>query len=585
MTDLTVLDRPAPIRQLDAALAAKIAAGEVVERPASVVKELLENALDAGATRVRVELEGGGQSLIRVQDDGCGIPAEQVELAFQRHATSKLATLDDLFRIRTLGFRGEALPSIAAVADVELATCVAGGARGVVVHAHDGEPLRTAPRGLPPGTTVTVRELFAAVPARLKFLKSRSGEVAAVQGVVAHYAMAYPHLRLSLYSDGRPVFASPGSGALGDVLGALYGADVAARTIEMRGEHRDTAVWGLISPPDLTRPSRAYQSFFVNGRWVRNRMLTVALEEAYHTHLMVGRHPICVLYLTLPPELVDVNVHPAKTEVKFLYDREVFATVRNAATTAVLATMPTPGKTLGGIDLPGDELAAAEQQELGLEAGVAPLAPREGAGGPTARARSDMMPLLRVLGQANSLYIIAEGPDGIYMVDQHAAHERVLFDELVGAAADRPVEAQYLLEPLAVELSPAQFEVLEECAADLEPLGFTVEPFGAGACLARAVPAVLSDGDPAGALRELLESRSAGKGEAAPADWRERSLTTIACKSAVKAGQPLSMEEMRQLVYRLETTARPRTCPHGRPTMILLSASQLEREFGRRGSL
>jgi DNA mismatch repair protein MutL len=246
--------------------------------------------------------------------------------------------------------------------------------------------------------------------------------------------------------------------------------------------------------------------------------------------------------------------------------------------------MPAPGKVLGGIDL-GDELSAAEQQELGLEADLAPLAPREGDGGPTARARSDMMPLLRVLGQANSLYIIAEGPDGIYMVDQHAAHERVLFDELMGATAGRSVEAQYLLEPLAVELSPAQFEVLEECVADLEPLGFTVEPFGTGACLARAVPAVLSGGDADGALRELLESRCVGKGEAAPADWRERSLTTIACKSAVKAGQPLSMEEMRQLIYRLETTARPRTCPHGRPTMILLSASQLEREFGRRGSL
>ena len=581
MADLLTVPRRAPLRQLDPELAAKIAAGEVVERPASVVKELLENAIDAGATRIRVEIEGGGQALMRVQDDGCGIAAAEVELAFQRHATSKMAALDDLFHIRTLGFRGEALPSIAAVAEVELATRVVETAHGVVAHVH-GAAVRLASRGLPPGTTVTVRELFAGVPARLKFLKSRSGEVAAVQGVVAHYAMAYPRLRLSLYSDGRPVFASPGSGELADVLGALYGAEVAARMMPVRGERNETAVWGLCSPPDLNRPSRTYQSFFVNGRWVRNRMLAVALEEAYHTHLMVGRHPLCVLHLALPPELLDVNVHPAKTEVKFLYDREVFGAVRNAVSEAVIASMPEPGKTLSGIDLPA-ALDEAEQQSLGLAAGGPPLAPRAGDGGPAARARPDMMPLLRVLGQASSLYIIAEGPDGVYMVDQHAAHERVLFDELMAASATQAVEAQFLLEPLVVELSAVQFAALEGSAADFEALGFAVEPFGAGACLVRAVPAVLSGGDPAGALGELLESRAASGAEVAAPDWRERSLTTIACKSAVKAGQPLGLEEMRQLIYRLETTARPRTCPHGRPTMILLTASQLEREFGRRG--
>ncbi len=588
---LATAERRAPIRRLDAALAAKVAAGEVIERPASVVKELLENSIDAGATRVRVELVEGGQALIRVQDDGRGIPPPEVELAFQRHATSKIATLDDLFTIRTLGFRGEALPSIAAVAEVELASCWAGDdgeqggqAHGAVVQAHGAAVTRQAPRGLPPGTTVTVRDLFAAVPARLKYLKSRSGEVAAVQSVVAHYAMAYPALRLTLYSEGRPIFSSPGTGRLSDVVAALYGADVAGRMLEIEGGHRDTRVWGLVTPPDINRPSRAYQSFFVNGRWVRNRMLAVALEEAYHTHLMVGRHPIGVIYLSLPPDLVDVNAHPTKSEVKFLYDREVFAAVRNAASAAVLTTMPEPGRVLGGIDMPGGEEVAEQQPfALGDDPGAAPTAPatpRDESGGPAARPRPDMMPVLRVLGQANSLYIIAEGPDGVYMVDQHAAHERVIFDELMGVAPDRPVEAQFLLEPLPVELSAAQCEALETFADDLTPLGFAVEPFGAAACLVRAVPAVLAAGDPTETLRELLESR-ATKGEVA--DWRERSLTTIACKSAVKAGQSLALEEMRQLLYRLERTARPRTCPHGRPTMILLSASQLEREFGRRG--
>lgn len=582
---MVVMDeRRAPIRRLDPSLAAKVAAGEVIERPASVVKELLENSIDAGATRVRVELAEGGQALIRVQDDGRGIPPEEVELAFQRHATSKMAALDDLFQIRTLGFRGEALPSIAAVAEVELASCCTDEGRGAAVGAHGAAVTRLSPRGLPPGTTVTVHDLFAAVPARLKYLKSRSGEVAAVQSVVAHYAMAYPALRLSLYSDGRPIFSSPGSGRLEDVVATLYGADVAARMLPIEGEHRGTRVWGLVTPPDISRPSRAYQSFFLNGRWVRNRMLTVALEDAYHTHLMVGRHPICVVYLSVPPDLVDVNVHPTKSEVKFLYDREVFAALRGAAGAAVLSTMPEPGKVLGGIDLPGEGGAGGEieQGDLGLdaEASAMPLAARDEAGGPAPRRRADMMPALRVLGQVNSLYIIAEGPDGVYMVDQHAAHERVIFDELIAAAPARPVEAQFLLEPLAVELSVAQFEALETCAEDLAGLGFAAEPFGAAAALVRAVPSILSAGDPAETLRELLEGRAA-RGEVA--DWRERALTTIACKSAVKAGQPLALEEMRQLLYRLETTARPRTCPHGRPTMILLSASQLEREFGRRG--
>jgi DNA mismatch repair protein MutL len=582
VSGLQTVQRPAPIRQLDETLAARIAAGEVVERPASVVKELLENAVDAGATRIAIELEGGGQALIRVRDNGHGIPAEEIELALRRHATSKMAGLDDLFRIRTLGFRGEALPSIAAVAELEVATRVASQAHGVVVQAHGTQIGRPVPRGLPQGTTVTVRDLFASVPARLKYLKSRSGEVAAAQSVAVHYAMAYPHLHLSLYSDGRPVFSSPGGGQLRDVLGALYGAQVAARLLEIQGEHRDTVVWGYISPPDLHRPSRAYQSFFVNGRWVRNRMLSVALEEAYHTHLMVGRHPLGAVYLSLPPEAVDVNVHPTKAEVKFLYDREVFSAVRNAATATVVATMPEPGKVLAGIALPRD--GEAEQQSLGLEPAhgfVEQVTPRDAAGSPTARPRSDMMPLLRVLGQANNLYIIAEGPDGVYMVDQHAAHERVLFDELSAAAATQTVQAQFLLEPLAVELSTGQFETLEECAEGLGALGFVVEPFGTSACLVRAVPAVLSASDPLDALCELLEQRWEG-GDGQPG-WRERSLTTIACKSAVKAGQTLSTEEMRQLIYRLETTSRPRTCPHGRPTMILLSSSQLEREFGRRG--
>jgi len=590
-----VVDRPAPIRLLDPTLAARVAAGEVVERPASVVKELLENAIDAGATHICVDIEEGGLRLIRVQDNGRGIPDDEMDLAFARHATSKMFTLDDLSAINTLGFRGEALPSIAAVAEVELASCTEEGQRGGVVHAHGAHVVRASPRGLPRGSTVTVRDLFAAVPARLKFLKSRAGETAAVQSVIVHYALAYPHLRLQLYNDGRLIFSAPGVDKLIDVVSALYGPAVAARMLPFEGEHRDTRVWGLCSPPDVNRPSRTYQSFFVNGRWVRNRMLSVALEDAYHTHLMVGRRPLAVVYLTVQPSLIDVNVHPTKAEVKFLYEREVFSAVRDAVRGAVLTTMSAPGHTLTSVDdaaaqAGDDALLAQGALDLGLAdaaggageimAGATRSNGDDALAGPAPRARADMLPVLRVLGQVNNLYIIAEGVEGVYMVDQHAAHERVLFDELTAAATEKTIEAQYLLEPLPIELSLAQYEALETCEDDFRPFGFLVEPFGASAALLRAAPAVLADDDPADVLREMLDGRVL-HGDVA--DWREKALTTLACKSAVKAGQALTMEEMRQLVYRLERTARPRTCPHGRPTIILLSASQLEREFGRRG--
>lgn len=587
-----VIDRPAPIRLLDPTLAARVAAGEVIERPASVVKELLENAIDAGATQICIDIEEGGLRLIRVQDNGRGIPSDELDLAFARHATSKMSTLDDLSAINTLGFRGEALPSIAAVADVELASCTDENPRGAVVHAHGVQVTRATPKGLPRGATVTVRDLFASVPARLKFLKSRAGETAAVQSVVVHYALAYPDLRLQLYNDGQMIFSAPGTSQLIDVVSALYGPAIAGRMLSFEGEHRDTRVWGLCSPPDVNRPSRTYQSFFVNGRWVRNRMLSVALEEAYHTHLMVGRRPLAVVYLSVPPSLIDVNVHPTKAEVKFLYEREVFSAVRDAVRTAVLSTMSTPGRTLAGVDGGtavdgGDPLEQAtldfgvgDAGGAGTGVGATRSNGDDALGGPAPRPRSDMLPVLRVLGQVNNLYIIAEGVEGVYMVDQHAAHERVLFDELTTAASEKAIDAQYLLEPLPITLSLAQYEALEACEDDFTPFGFLVEPFGASAALLRAAPALLAGDDPADVLREMLDGR-VQHGDVA--DWREKALTTLACKSAVKAGQALTMEEMRQLVYRLERTARPRTCPHGRPTIILLSASQLEREFGRRG--
>jgi DNA mismatch repair protein MutL len=557
---------------LDPDLAARIAAGEVVERPASVVKELLENAIDAGATRIRVEIVAGGMDRIRVIDDGCGIGADEVLLAFERHATSKLFALDDLSAIGTLGFRGEALPSIAAVSTIVLRTRPPEAASGTSVVLQQGQVVDQRVEGLPPGTTVDITDLFSGLPARRKFLKGRQAEAAAVQGVVAHYAIAYPQIALTFIGDGQTMFSTAGTRDLRDVLACLYGMEVVEGLLDIATERHGIVVRGLTSRVGHTRATRALQSFFVNGRWVRNRVLHVALEEGYHSMLFGGRHPISVMLLEVPPDEVDVNVHPAKSEVRFLREREVFGAIRHAVNAALTADRPVIG---AASDPDAVASGAGEPDQLTLlDAEPAP-APMPAA--ITAPARS--LPALRVLGQASALFIIAEGPDGVYMVDQHAAHERVLYDELSEQIQHKAVPVQALLEPALVEVGATAMEALLAYGDVLRQLGFEAEPFGATTCAVRAVPTVLTRARPGDVLIALLEDLAVGKEQA---DQQDRSLATMACKAAVKAGQSLTMEEMRHLIARLETTSRPRTCPHGRPTMILLSNSALERQFGRR---
>jgi DNA mismatch repair protein MutL len=556
---------------LDPDLAARIAAGEVVERPASVVKELLENAIDAGAARIRVEIVAGGMDRIRVIDDGCGIGADEVLLAFERHATSKLFALDDLSAISTLGFRGEALPSIAAVSTVVLRTRLRDTASGTSVILKQGQVVEQRAEGLPPGTTVDITDLFSGLPARRKFLKGRQAEAAAVQGVVAHYAIAYPQVAITFIGDGQSMFSTAGTRDLRDVLACLYGMEVVEGLLDIAAERHGIVVRGLTSRVGHTRATRALQSFFANGRWVRNRVLHVALEEGYHSMLFGGRHPISVVLLEIPPDEVDINVHPAKSEVRFLREREVFGAIRHAVNAALTADRP----VIGAAATPDAPSAAGEPDQLTLLDAEPALAPTPA--GFTAPVRS--LPALRVLGQASALFIIAEGPDGVYMVDQHAAHERVLYDELSEQIKRKAVPVQALLEPALVEVSTTAMEALLAYGDILRQLGFEAEPFGAMTCAVRAVPTMLTSARPGEVLLALLEDLAMGKEQA---DQQDRSLATMACKAAVKAGQSLTMEEMRHLIARLETTRRPRTCPHGRPTMILLSNSALERQFGRR---
>jgi DNA mismatch repair protein MutL len=590
-----------PIKVLPAEVSAKIAAGEVVERPASVVKELVENAIDAGATEIKVEMRQGGIRLMRVMDNGCGIPCDEVELAFARHSTSKLESASDLARVSTLGFRGEALASIAAVARVTLISRTAQESVGTQVKVENGAIVGREGKGCPQGTIVTVENLFYNIPARRKFLRREVTEAGHISQLVSRYALAYPELRFSLLTDGRLAFQSTGSGKLYDVLVKVYGLEAAQQTLPVEsgsgepraeGSQTDIRVHGYISSPSLHRSNRQYLTFFVNRRWVQDRSLSYAASEAYHTLLPTGRYPIVVLNVNLDPAEVDVNVHPTKREVRFRRGNEVFAAVQKAVRRVLTESSPLPtvasrphpvgpfaeGPSLwgqprrltgvGGERRPLGQLAMEVQRtaEDALPTTVTPqLRPR--------------LPMLRVLGQLGQTYIIAEGPGGMYLIDQHTAHERVLYERFTAECDRMAVASQQLLTPLPLELTPRQHATVAEHLEALTELGFEIEPFGGETYLLRAVPAALERGDIGQAVSEILDDLAEeGIGETR----EEKALISVVCHSAVRAGQTLSMEEMRDLVRQLEETSLPHTCPHGRPTMIHLSAEQLAREFGRR---
>jgi len=581
-------------------VAAKIAAGEVVERPASVVKELVENAIDAGARTVRVEAREGGRRLIRVSDDGNGIPADEVPVAFARHATSKLTCVEDLERITTLGFRGEALASIAAVSRVSLISRIASQPAGAEIRFEGGEQASLGPKGAPTGTTVAVENLFYNVPARLKFLKAPATEAGHIHRVVVNYALAFPELRFHLTLDQRVAFQTSGDGDLHSVLVEVMGLETARQMVEIsaqppaasRQPPAAISVSGYIGIPSLHRAQRDHLKFFVNRRWVGDRSLGAAVTQAYHTFLPVGRYPVAVINVTIDPADVDVNVHPTKSEVKFRDQRQVFSVVQKSVRSMVVSAAPVPqiGSRFGPSPAHDSGVAPEEAErwrrlapgggrsasQLGFEAQRTLPDDEATSFQPT----SGGLPLLRVVGQVAQTYVVAEGPDGLYLVDQHAAHERVLYEQMQADRVGAKVAAQQLLEAVTVELSPAQAAILEAEADTLAEIGFDVEPFGGTTYRLRTIPEILLKTDPGTALADILSELAEG---AVPLSREsdERLIVTVCKRAAVKAGQTLSMQEMHDLIQKLERCSAPRTCPHGRPTMIHLSAAQLAREFGR----
>jgi DNA mismatch repair protein MutL len=581
-----------------------IAAGEVVERPAAAVKELCENALDAGATRIDVDLEAGGLVRIVVADDGAGIPGDQLRLAIARHATSKLETVDDLARVRSLGFRGEALASIAAVSDLRITSRTAGEEGAWLLHARAGEALEHRAAARAPGTTVEVCDLFHNTPARLAFLRTERSESAAAVRAVSDLALTHPEVGFSCRSDDRLVLRSPG-GSLIDTAAAVFGRD-AGELIAVEGAS-EIAVSGLISEPRSHRGSRTGLVIVINRRRVHNRALVVAVEEAYAGLLPMGRHPFGVVEVTLDPAMVDVNVHPTKREVRLREEGRVFTAVQRACWAALQeARLSVAGirlPQLGG-GLPG--AAGGGEPELELREGpgsrtveLSPHALREAAvrdaGGddpapisareqaePAGHRLADLAPL-RPLAQTSEGWLVAESPGGLVLVDPHAAHEKILYAELLaeGDAAireGRPATSQLLLVDSVVSVEAAGMERLSESFDILAGLGFQLEAFGPGLIRCSAVPAATASLDPERLVRDLLDSLPAG-GDA-PAR-RRRLAALTACHAAVRLGDRLDPREQLRLLERLVVTPGGLTCPHGRPTVIVLDDRSLRRAFGR----
>lgn len=603
---------PRPVRALDDALVDQIAAGEVVERPASVVKELAENAFDAGASRLRVEVRGGGRDFISLADDGCGMAPEDARLALRRHATSKIASADDLAHIATYGFRGEALPAIASVSKLRLRTRVSGAEEGFEIRVERGRLVEERAAGGPEGTRVEVADLFANVPARRKFLKTVSTEWGHIADWLTRAALALPQVHVEIRRDDRPALVWPASRSLLDRVAAVLGEEEAAALVAVEPAGGPVRVFGLVSRPDRHRPNLTGVHLYVNRRPVRDRLIQHALVEVYRDVLPRGRFPSAVLFLEVPPETVDVNVHPAKWEVRFAEPQAIHRLVRHSVR-AALAERAWIGAGQGA---PSDSAPWGETaREAGPSWGAArPARPPTGSAGrgdwvfaegappPALPAHGNLPGLaapgadgrlrfadLRLLGQLLATYLVLEAKEGLLLVDQHAAHERVLYERLRAEWRGGLVERQGLLVPATVSLAPAARRALEEAATAVAGLGFDIDSFGEDAVVVRAVPSLLGGRDPGLLVRELgdelagapLPAEALAEGSRA-LEAADRLFASLACHSARRKGEAIDPREQQALLDALDAIPWAPTCPHGRPVAVPLDLFEIERRFARR---
>jgi len=609
-----------PIRRLPETIVNRIAAGEVIERPAAAVKELVENALDAGARRIDITIRDGGRTYIAVEDDGGGMTRADLALAIERHATSKLPD-DDLTHIATLGFRGEALPSIGAVARLTLASRPPEAGEGWALTVEGGHVGAAQPAARPPGTRVEVRDLFFATPARLKFLKTERTETEHVEDAVARLALAHPDVAFTLTADGKRLLDLPaGQTTLGEEddglapglaqrIAAVLGREAAADAMKVRAEREGLRLTGLAGLPVASRATARHQYLFVNGRPVRDRLLGGAVRGAYQDVLARDRHPVVALFLAMDPVLVDVNVHPAKAEVRFRDPGLVRGLIVSALRHALAEAGHRPAATATGAALgafrpggggwPGHGttvprgLAEAAARYFAPPGGTGlpgldapPGAPRMAEAGQGAVDGTVAVPAEYPLGaaraQLHDTYIVAETADGLVIVDQHAAHERIVYERMKAALADGGVARQGLLLPEVVELEPAAVTRLVARAGELAELGLALEGFGAGAVLVREAPALLGNADVAGLVRDLADELVEYDGAQALRERLEDVCSTLACHGSVRAGRRLSAGEMDALLREMERTPNAGQCNHGRPTFVVLGRGDIERLFGRR---
>ncbi|MQF82950.1 DNA mismatch repair endonuclease MutL [SAR202 cluster bacterium AD-802-E10_MRT_200m] len=574
------------IQLLQNDVASMIAAGEVVERPASVVKELIENSLDAGANSLNIEINQSGLGSILVSDNGHGIPFTDTKLLFNRHATSKLVYAEDLQVITSMGFRGEALYSLGSVANVSVLTRNQVDNQGSYLEIAPNADRKQELRGASVGTTIIVRNLFETMPARRKFLKSPKAELSRIQTIIHTYALSHPNVRMTLKSEERNLFASPGTGILQDVASAVYGGTLTSPLINLNAQDNDEVhITGLIGPPGLHRGNRSHVSVFVNKRPIYSRSLLFAITEAFQGFLPVGRYPLAILFIDIKPSEIDVNVHPTKSEIRFRDESLVFRNLQRAVREALITEAPIPQFDMPPIQKP---------YSVGLQHNPHIINPRKPPDftlfnipstvfdnkiAEQSHGSLDQFPDISVIGQILETYLIAEGIEEIYFVDQHAAHECVLFEKIMQSSDRRFTQSQGTLEPSVVNLSPTQSEMLESRLATFNQYGWVIEDFGKHSYLVRAVPALLKAKNPSVALIEFLDSLLADEKRGT---WEEQIAATYACHSAIRAGTSLEIREMEELLILLKSTIQFHTCPHGRPTLIKIPKEQLDRNFLRR---
>jgi len=571
-----------PIKTLSKEVAAKIAAGEVVERPISVVKELMENSIDAGADEISIRLEQSGKKSIEVIDNGAGIAINESEVALQRYATSKITHIQDLNHIHTLGFRGEALASIAAVSRFTIESRSESEGVGFVSYIEGGVEKEKRKIGRSVGTKIIVKDLFYNMPARLKFLRKDITERRLIHNVISRYALYYADIHFSLFIDGKSVFSTNGNNNRREVLTKLYDLETAKSLLEVDFSDEYIHIKGFTSPLSLTRSTRREIFFFINGRLIKDPSISSAITKGYHGLLMVGRFPITNLFLNIDPAEIDVNVHPTKAEIRIKDSSQAFIAIQRAIRKTISAYAPYAAiptsvwRTVEPHQQSSRQSGLVFQPNTHSEEDLSDVENRS----EISQLSEVKMPLLRLIGQLGLTYIAAEGPDGLYLIDQHAAHERILFEKLNDSSKNGR-SSQYVLTPPIVTISSVQYELIEKNKAILSEIGFKLEDFGPNAYKIIAVPEVLSVMDPVEAVLSIVSDEES----TITNSEKEKLITKICKRLAIKGGQVLSVKEQEQLIRDLENCKNPRTCPHGRPTMVHISVDLLERQFGRRGAV